>query len=279
LAITQHHRPLKRLTRSKTALALPITFMILLVSTLGIISVTYYIAVERINLQSQTLKVSTAKQDFQSLNDVVLSTLWQPQSSGTIDLADSGGQTNIQPAANPLTINVNDNSGIDETVFSAVVGKITYQLPNTRTSDAGLYLVGDSRKITDQVGATVSQLCIVQDAEHVEIQLGYRPTVTYASGGLQDGKSVNNIRVYIVNLNSSDALLQYGELPLKVSCTSTDLTTKTYDVSYQPEALTITSQLNAASGNVVVPLSSTSLGSIINLEIVTCNVSIERWIR
>jgi hypothetical protein len=273
-----HHRPFKRLTRSKTALALPITFMILLVSTLGIISVTYYISVEKIHSQSQTLKVSTAKQDFQSLNDIILSTLGQPQSSGTINLADSGGQTSIQPAANSLTISVNDNNSIDETVFNATIGKIIYRLPNISTSEAGLYLKGDSRTITDQVGASLSQLCIANGAQNIEIQLGFRPTVTFADGGLQDDKAVNDIRIYIVNLNSSDTIALHGELPLKVSCTSTDLTTKTYDVSYQPETLTITSQLNGVSGNVLVSLSNTSLGSIINLEIVTCNISVERWI-
>lgn len=279
MAITLHNRPFRRFIRSKRALALPVTFLILFVSTLGIITVTYYFSVERLNTQSETLKVSTAKQNFLSLNDVILSTLWQPGSSGTFDLADSGGLTNIQPTSNILTININDNSDIEETIFSASVGQVTYELPYSGSSETGLYLKGDSRTITNQSGSSISQLCIANGAQGPEIQLQYRPILTYTTAGLENGKAVNNIRIYIVNLNSSDPISLQGELPLQISCTSTQLTTETHEVSYQPENLTITSQLNGANGSVSIPISSTPEGSIIYIEIVISNVSIERWIR
>lgn len=268
---------LRRFAKSKHALALPVTFLILFVSTLGLISVTYYFSIERINLQSQSLKVSTAQQSFVSLNDVVLSTLWQPGSSGTYDLKDSGGLLNIQPTSNILTISVSDNPGIDETIFNSTVGKVTYQLPYSGSSNAGVYLSGDSQTITNQSGSSPSQLCIANGVDHPEIQLRYRPEVSYASCGLQDGKAVNNIRIYIVNLNSSDPVSLPGELPLIVSCTNTQLTTKTYTVN-QPENLVITSQLDGVNGSVSVPISRTSDGAIINVEIVSSNVSIARWI-
>ena len=120
---------IRRFIHSRAALALPVTFLILFVSTLGMISVTYAFSVERVNSQGQTLKVSTAKQNILSLDDVVLSTLWQPGSSSTFDLTDSGGTINIQPTNNVLTISINDNSDIQETIFNASVGKVTYQLP------------------------------------------------------------------------------------------------------------------------------------------------------
>jgi len=279
LAAALHNRPFRRFIRSKRALALPVTFLILLVSTLGIITVTYYFSVERLNTQSETLKVSTAKQNFLSLDDVILSTLWQPGSSATFDLTDSGGLTNIQPTSNVLTISINDNSSIEETIFNSSLGKVTYELPYSGSSETGLYLKGDSRTITNQSGSSLSQLCIANGAQHPEIQLRYRPTVSYATGGLENGKAVTDIRIYIVNLNSSDPIALQGELPLKISCTSTQLTTKTYEVSYQPENLAITSQLDGANGSVSVPISSTPEGSIINIETVISNISIERWIR
>ena len=248
-------------------------------STLGIILVTYYFSVERLNSQSQTLKVSTAKQNIQSLDDVILSTLWHPGSAGTLDLTDSGGLTNIQPTNNTLTISINDNSGIEETIFNASVGKVTYELPYSGSSETGLYLKGDSRTITNQSGSSLSQLCIANGAQHPEIQLRYRPTVSYATAGLENGKAVNNIRIYIVNLNSSDPIALQGELPLKISCTSAQLTTKTYEVSYQPENLAITSALDGANGSVTIPISSTAEGSIIYIETAISNVTIERWIR
>ncbi len=124
MAIIFHSKPFRRLVRSKGALALPVTFLILLVSTLAIITVTYYFAVENINTQSESLKVSTAQQDFVSLDNDILSTLGQPGSSSTIDLSDSGGSTNIQPTSNILTINVTDNSSIEQTIFNSSVGQI-----------------------------------------------------------------------------------------------------------------------------------------------------------
>jgi len=274
-----HSRLFRRFVRSKGALALPVTFLILLVSTLGIITVTYYFAVENINTQSEALKVSTAQQDFISLDNDILSTLGQPGSSSTIDLSDSGGLTNI--TSNILTINVTDNSDIDETIFNSSVGQVTYELPCSGSIDTGFYLVGDSQTITNQSGASPSQLYITNGPQGPEIQLQYRPTVTYAAAGYEDGQAVYDVRIYIVNLNSSALIAWGGELPLQISCTSTQLTTETYNVPYQPEPvnLVISSQLNGASGSVSIPISSTHEGSIIYIEKVISNVSIDRWIR
>jgi len=271
-------RSLRRFRRSKVALALPVTFLILFVSTLSIISFTYAFSVERVNTQSQSLKVSTAKQNVLSLNDAVLSTLCQPGSSATFDLSDSGGTTNIQPNSNSLTVSVNSVE-VQEAVFNASIGKVTYELPYSRTSQVGLYLKGDSRTITNQSGSTTSQICIQNGVDHPEIQLSYRPTVTCSVAGLGDGGVVNNIRIYIVNLNASDSIRLFGELPLKITCTNTQLVTHDYIVSSATESLLITSVLDGASGSVCIPISSSPDGAVIHVETVVSNVSIERWIR
>ena len=72
-------------------------------------------------------------------------------------------------------------------------------------SDTGLYLDGDSQTITNRSGSSPSQLYITDGPQGPEIQLQYRPTVTYATAGLENGQAVNDIRIYIVNLNSSDS--------------------------------------------------------------------------
>ena len=231
------------------------------------------------NSQGQTLKVSTAKESLISLNDEIISTLGQPGSSTTFDLSDSGGLLKIQPTSNVLTLSINGNSEVQETIFNTSIGKITYQLPYSSTSQTGLYLEGDSRTITNQSGSSTSQLCIANGAEHQEIQLQYRPTVTYAAAGLQDGKAVNSIRIYIVNLNSSMEISLQGELPLQISCTNTQLESKSYEVSNNVGNLALTSVLNGVSGSVSVPISSTTEGAIIHVETVVSNVSIQRWIR
>ena len=276
--LTIHNQRLRRALGSKAALALPVTFLILLVTTLGLITVTYAFAVQNVNAQSLALKATTARQNFVSLDNDILSTLGQPGSSATIDLTDSGGTTNIQPTNNVLTLSINDSQSIQQTIFNSPVGQVTYQLPTIGSIDNGFYLEGDSQTITNQSGASSSQLYITTGSEGPEIQLQYRPTVTYAAAGLQNGQAVNDVRIYIVNLNSSDPVSLYGDLPLQISCTNTQLTTQTYQVSYQLENLAITSQLNGASGSVSVPISSTPRGAIIHLEIVVSNVSIHRWV-
>lgn len=271
-------RHFRKLWQSKLALALPVTFLILFVSTLGIIAFTYAFSVERIGAQSTTLKVSTAKQNMLSLNDAIVSTLWQPGSAATYDLSDSGGQTNIQPDNNTLTLTVSA-TGISDTVFNATIGKVTYELPYTSSADTGLYLKGDSRPITNQSGSSMSQLCIQNGAENIEIALRYRPSVTYASGGTEDGMTVTNIRIYIVNLNASDSISLYGDLPLQVSCKTTELSTESYQVASGVDSLIVTSVLDGSTGSVSVPISTSSLGGVIHLETVISDIAIERWIR
>jgi hypothetical protein len=256
----------------------PITFLILLVSTLGIVSFTYYFSVQRVSAESQVLRVSTAKESLLSLDDIICKTLWQPGSSSTFELADSGGRLIIQPTNNVLTLEVNDSLSVHETVFNASIGHITYELPYFR-SQAGLYLKGDSQSITNRSGASTSQLCIENGEEHPEIQLRYRPTLSYVVSGLEDGKAVNNIRVYVVNLNSSTSLALQGELPLKVSCMGTQLISKEYSVGSNTENLIVTSTLNSSVDAVSVPISTTSQGAVIHLETVVCNVAVERWLR
>jgi hypothetical protein len=268
-----------KIVRNKYAMALPVTFLILLVSTLSIVSFTYYFSVEKVTSQGQTLKVSTAKETLVSLSDEIISTLGQPGSSTTFDFIDSGGLLKIQPANNILTLSINGNSEIQETIFSASIGKITYQLPYSSTSQTGLYLQGDSRTITNQSGSSTSQLCIVNGAEHPEIQLQYRPTVTYSVAGLQDGKEVNSVRIYIVNLNSSMEISLQGDLPLKISCIDAQIESKNYLVSSAFGNMVVTSILNGEQGSVSVPISSTTQGAIIHIETVISNVSIQRWIR
>ena len=269
----------KKLARSKFAMALPITFLILFVSTLGIVAFTYYFSVERISSQGQTLKVSTAKENLLSLDNEIVSTLGQPGSSSTFDLTDSGGRISIQPTKNVLTLIINDSQNIKTTIFNETIGKITYELPYSRTSETGLYLKGDGRTIINQRGDSTSQLCIAQGTENQEIQLHYRPIVTSVTAGLENGKTVNNIRIYVVNLNSSFDLALMGELPLQISCLNTKLTSQNYEVSYQPGSLLVTSVLDGVSGSISVPISSNTEGAIIHMETVISNVSIQRWIR
>jgi hypothetical protein len=262
--------------RSKKAMAIPMTFLILFVSTIGLISVTYFFEVEKVNSQGQTLKIATAKQDLLSLDQNILSVVWQPGSARSVDISDSGGKINIQPLAGSLTITVSDKRYLNQTVYSQDTGQAVYELPYAGSPETGLFLRGDSRTITNQSGSPTTQLCIENGAEHPEIQLRYRPVVSYSVEGTEEGKTVNNLRIYVINLNESDSISLYGKIPLRIFCESTKITSEKYNVSYSLDALAITSVMNGISGQTSIPISSTSNGAIINIEIVQSNVKIER---
>ena len=93
------------------------------------------------------------------------------------------------------------------------------------------------------------------------------------------GKPVNNIRIYIVNLNSSDPIALMGKLPLLISCKSTAVNRQDYQVSYELDHLTVTSSLDGERRPVSVPISSTPEGAIIHMETVVFQRFMERWIR
>jgi hypothetical protein len=262
--------------RSKRALAIPMTFLILFVSTLGLISVTYFFAVEKVNSQSLTIKMATAKQDLLSLDQSIMSVVWQPGSARSVEISDSGGKINIQPLAGSLTLSLSDKRDFNQIVNNQTTGQVVYELPYSGSPETGLFLKGDSRTITNQSGSLSTQLCIENGPEHPEIQLHYRPVVSYSVEGVEEGRTINNLRIYVINMNESESISLNGKIPLRVSCESTKITTETYNVSYAIDALTITSVMNGVSGQTSIPISSTSNGAVINFEIVQSNVKIER---
>ncbi len=274
----RHCSPAKR-GRSKRALAIPVTFLILFVSMLGIISATYYVAVQKVNARSQTLKISTARQDFVSLDQSIHSILWQPGAARAFEIADSGGKLRVQPQTDSLTLNLTDGRDIDTGIYSQNIGEIAYELPYTDSPDTGLYLRGDSRPIANQSGSGLTQLSIQRGFQHAEIVLRYRPIVFSSSAGVENGKAVTLVRIYVVNLNSSDSISSYGKLPLKISSESSTVMQTRFEVAYEVGNLQITSAFGTVSGQVEVPISSDSMGAIIEVEVVECNIKVERSLR
>jgi hypothetical protein len=270
-------RPFK-LYRSKRALAIPVTFLILFVSTLGIISVTYYYSIERIDARSTSLEDSMAEHDMSSLDDALFSVLWQPGSSRTLQINDYGGELLVQPSTNLLLVNVTDNNGISDTVFNATVGEVLYELPYSEAADTGLYLKGDSRSIVNQSGSVMTQLYIRNGPEHIEIALHHRPIVSAVTYVNEDNTTINDVRIYMVNLNSSQDIDSMGEVPLVISCTNVEDIVTTYNVSYQTGTLNISASLDGAQGQVSVPISGGN-GAEVNLELIISDVEIETWIR
>lgn len=272
-------RIMKSYRQSRRALAIPATFLILFVTMLGIVSVTYYFSIEKVSAQSQTLKVATAKQDMTNLDEKVLSVLWTPGSARKFEFGDSGGTLKIQPSTNSMVINISDSQDVSDTIFNETVGQVTYELPYSRALDTGFFLKGDGRAIINQSGSGITQLSIVCGDEHPEIVLRYRPSASCTTIGTEDNKPVNNLRIYVVNLNSSEAFELMGKISLKISSLATQITTTEYNLSYEPETLLVTSTIGDESWQVSVPIESTVNGAIIRVEVVQCKVKIERSAR
>jgi hypothetical protein len=247
---------------------------------LGIVAVTYSYSIERINAGSVTLKNLLAEQDMGSLDDALSSVLWQSGSSRTLLMNDYGGELKVQPSTNPLLVNVTDNYNISDTVFNATVGQVVYELSDAETADTGLYLRGDSRSIVNQSGSDMTQLFVRNGQEHVEIVLQYRLIASAVAYVNEDNTTINDVRIYLVNLSSSEAIDSNGEVPLMISCMNVENNITTYNVSYQTGALTVNADLDGIQGQVSLPISGGgSSGAVVNLELIVCDVKIESWIR
>jgi hypothetical protein len=263
---------------SKRGLAIPVTFLILFVSSLIIVSFTYYFAVDRIAARSRSLKVSMARENIMNLDEDISSIIWRSSSSRILDFEDCGGRLNVQPSANPLAIRITDNNSIAATIFNSTVGWIFYELPYAETADTGLFLRGDGRGIVNQSGSSMTQLFIREGAQHTEIVLKYRPTISYVAIGTESNKTFNNVRIFVVNLNSSQAIELMGQIPMKIACESIEDIVTSFNVTYQPHTLLVTANFEDSNSQVSIPIASTNYGAIINVELVLCKIQIDRWV-
>jgi len=245
---------------------------------LGVISVTYYFAIERVNANSQFLKVSMAKQEMYSFDETIHSVLWQPGSSRTLEFGDYGGTLDVRPSSNMLLLNVTDGNSVSGTIFNSTVGQMAYELPYAESSDTGLYLKGDSRAVLNQGGSEISQLSIQSGVQHPEVQLCFRP-VTSVTSRTDGNVTINDVSIYVVSLNSSQELAISGSIPLVVSCTTVEDTFTSYSVSNQTNSLTLNAILNGVRGHVSVPITSDSNGATVNIALILCSIQIERWVR
>jgi len=260
---------------SRRGFAVPVTFLMLFVSLTTIISVTYYFAVSKVDAKSQSLKVSLARQTMTSLENVVQLVAWHPGASKTYEFYDCGGELNVEPTAKNLLINVTDDV-FSDVVFNASVGRVAYKLPYSEQVDLGLFLKGDSRTVVNSSGSTMAQLYIAAGSERPEIVLCYRPMASSVSTGLSGGKPVNVARVYVINLNSSQSIELMGTVPLRVACLNVESVTHSHDLSYQPQRLLVKATLDGEEDQVSLPVSSNANGAIIRVELVVCNIRVER---
>jgi len=246
----------------------------LFVSLTVVISVTYYFAVIRINTKSQDLKVSAAKQGMLSLADAVQSIAWSPGSYEISEFNDFGGKLKVEPAAKRLLMNLTGDSFYD-VFFDSPIGRVGYELPPSEASNDNVFLRGDSRVVLNQSSSTMTQLHVSTGTTSPEITLSYRPLVGTAVDGSSQGRPTNTIRIYVINLNSSQTLNHQGSFRLKTECTNVTSNQRNYDFSYSVTSLTLSVSLDGTKGTVSLPISSNANGALVSLETVICNIKIQ----
>ena len=244
-------------------------FLTLLVST------TYFFAINRISSESVLLKVSAAKQDMFSLESSIASVTWSPGSSQIYYFNNHEGTLKMAPDDKRLVINITDNSFYD-IVFNSTIGSITYTLPSSSAQNEDFYPKGDGRVIVNQSGSIMTQLHLFRDIESQQIIISYRPLASSSLVASDNGKPANNLRIYVINLNSSQPFTFQGNFHVRIACLNVTCTTESYDFQEQIAFLTVKATLDNVIGAVALPISSNEEGATVNLEIVTCNIQLQR---
>ncbi len=269
-------RQLRKLHRSKRALTVPVTYLILFVSLMAIISATYSYAVVKISSQGASLKVSVAKQNMQVLDDAVSSVAWSFGASKVVYMDDCKGVFQVETAAKNLLLNFTDGQTFSEVVFNSSIGEAFYKLEPSESNYHGLFMRGDGRAIINQSSSTMTQLYFTVTDESQAITLCYRPLATTAVIGTNNGKPLNLVRVNIINLNSSQDLMLQEKFFLKVTAVNVTTVSSQYEFNESISSLALNAHFDETSDIVWLPISSNTEGAIVNLEIVICNVKIEK---
>jgi hypothetical protein len=269
-------RQLRKLLQSKKAFAIPVTYLILFVSLIAVVSVTYSFAVIKISARGALLKASVAKQNMQVLDDAVHSVAWSFGASEVVYMDDCGGTFQTAPTAKNLLINFTDEQSFYAIVFNSSLGEAFYELEPSESNDAGLFVRGDDRTIVNQSAFTMTQLYFAVGDDAKDLTLCYHPSATAALIGTRNGKPLNLVRVHIINLNSSQNLMLKEKFYLKVTSENVTTTTSQYEFNQSISSLALKVVFDGTQGTVWLPISSNVNGAVVNVEIVVCNVKIQR---
>jgi len=170
-----------------------------------------------------------------------------------------------------LLVNIT-NGVFTDTIFNSPIGEAVYELATAAPGSSGLYLKGDARTIVNGSASTMTQLVMVAGESSEEIGLSYRPLVTSTITGSSNNRPVNTVRLYVINMNLSQSLTLPGSFYLKAQCLSV-ISGASYYLSYQASSLQLNAVLDGTATTISLPISH---GAIINVEVLVCNVQLQR---
>jgi hypothetical protein len=269
-------RQLKGFLKSKRALAIPVTYLLLFVSLMAIISMTYSFAVVKINSRGALLRASVAKQNMQFLDDAVHSVAWSFSASEVVYMDNCGGIFKTENTAKNLALNFTDEQTFYSVLFNSPVGRMYYKLDDSEFNEDGSYIRGDDRAVINQTAFTMTQLYVMTADDAKQLVLSYRPLATAAAIGTSGGKPLNLIRINVINVNSSANLSQQEKFYLKVTSVNVTTTKTRYEFNQSVSSLAIKSAFDGKETTVWLPISSISDGVVVDVEVDVCYITIQR---
>lgn len=269
-------RQLKGFLKSKRALAIPVTYLLLFVSLMAIISMTYSFAVVKINSRGALLRASVAKQNMQFLDDAVHSVAWSFSASEVVYMDNCGGIFKTENTAKNLALNFTDEQTFYSVLFNSPVGRMYYKLDDSEFNEDGSYIRGDDRAVINQTAFTMTQLYVMTADDAKQLVLSYRPLATAAAIGTSGGKPLNLIRINVINVNSSANLSQQEKFYLKVTSVNVTTTKTRYEFNQSVSSLAIKSAFDGKETAVWLPISSISDGVVVDVEVDVCYITIQR---
>lgn len=252
------------------------TYLLLFVSLMAIISMTYSFAVVKINSRGALLRASVAKQNMQFLDDAVHSVAWSFSASEVVYMDNCGGIFKTENTAKNLALNFTDEQTFYSVLFNSPVGRMYYKLDDSEFNEDGSYIRGDDRAVINQTAFTMTQLYVMTADDAKQLALSYRPLATAAAIGTSGGKPLNLIRINVINVNSSANLSQQEKFYLKVTSVNVTTTKTRYEFNQSVSSLAIKSAFDGKETTVWLPISSISDGVVVDVEVDVCYITIQR---
>ena len=254
-------------------LATSVSTLIIFFSLTVTSTVAYYYAMSRLDTDQRDLKLVAVEDKMIDLATAISSIAWSAGSSRTIFFSDYGGKMRVEPTQNNLSI-VIETEGFSQTIFNGSTGRIAYQLQASDYLDD--WLLGDRRPLVNSSSAYQAQVRFELGPEGRDLIAGFRPHVSFSLGNIVDDRRLNNIRIYIINLNGSEALLRAGELHLAASCREISSQIYSFSLNASEFSINVTASLNGLNRTLAIPISSGSSGSTVRVEIVASDVEVEQ---
>jgi hypothetical protein len=259
---------------TRKGLAAPVSLLLIVFSLTLVSTVAYNYALRQIDNRKEDLKLVAAEEKMLDLEEAITSTAWTPSGSRTLAFSNYGGRLRVETAANPLQVNVTLGAS-NSTVYDSNTGRFVYELPSTILGREGRWIRGDRRAIVNQSTAYQAQMSVSTGSEYKELVSRYRPLASSSVGGLSGSRRINNVRIYVVNLNASEALVSGGEFHVKVTCLNVSTSLNTFNGTASDTSMSVSVNLDGVALTLSVPISVGASGSLVRVEVVVSSMRIE----